>query len=90
MKNGPSALQVISCLAGISVLGLGLFTLGLPFGRESFTAFAIGASALLLAGAIRDYAPRRARWEPARHAVVARFPARRHVIRRRVSALTAA
>lgn len=90
MKHGNISLKVISCLAGVALLGLGLFALGLPFGRESLTAFAIGASALLLAGAIRDYSPRRARWEPARRTAVAHFPARRHVIRRRVSALTAA
>lgn len=90
MKNGISTLKVISCLAGVALLGFGLFALDLPLGRESLTAFAIGASAMLLAGVIRDYSPRRARWEPARRTAVTHFPARRHVIRRRVSALTAA
>lgn len=90
MNNRTSALKVISCLAAIAVLGFGLFTLGLPFGRESLTAFAIGVSALIVAGVIRDYSPRRARWEPARRTAVTHFPARRHVIRRRVSALTTA
>lgn len=90
MKNSPSTLKIINGLVALALLGFGLFALDLPLGRESLTAFSISASAMLLAGVIRDYAPRRARWEPARRTAVAHFPTRRHVIRRRVSALTTA
>ncbi len=90
MNKSTSALKLISCLAGISLAGLGIFALDLTFGHESLTAFAVTASALLLLGVIRDYSPRRARWEPARRTPATRFPTRHHVVRRRASALVTA
>ncbi|MBP9912799.1 MAG: hypothetical protein KBF26_05255 [Opitutaceae bacterium] len=90
MFKQTSALKLISYLASAALLGFGIFTFGLPFGHQYLGAFALGNCALLLAGMIRDYAPRRARWEPTPRVQAVRFPTRSHVIRRRVPALVAA
>ncbi|MEY3775914.1 MAG: hypothetical protein RLZZ129_2694, partial [Verrucomicrobiota bacterium] len=53
-------------------------------------SFLLMVCAFLLVAVIRDYSPRRAGWEPRRSTPRVRFTGRARVLRRRVSALTAA
>jgi hypothetical protein len=90
MFNSSIAMKLITILASAALAGLGALTLGLTLNLGITAAFITMVSSLLLVSAVRDYAPRRAHWEPNRQTQVIRFPGRVHVIRRRVSALTAA
>lgn len=88
--NSNFSMKLISILASAALVGLGALTLGLMLNLGITAAFIMMVSSLLLVSVVRDYSPRRAHWEPNRQTPVVRFPCRVHVIRRRVSALTAA
>jgi len=66
-------MKLIPFLAAAAVLGLGVSALAASFGAQSLGYFAAAISVLVVLGAVRDYAPRRCYWEPAR-ASVTRFP----------------
>jgi hypothetical protein len=61
-------MKLISYLSAAAVLGLGVSALDL-----SFNAYVAAASILVVLGVVRDYSPRRARWEPI-PANATRFP----------------
>lgn len=83
-------MTLIRYLAGAALLGLGAFTLGSALDYGSSESFALTAGSLMLVGAVRDYSPRRPRWEPVRRTAGTRFPSRAHVIRRTSGAKVAA
>jgi hypothetical protein len=90
MFNSTSAMNLINCLASAAFVGLGAFTLGLLLDQGITASFLLMVSSFLLVAVIRDYSPRRAGWEPRRTTPRARFTGRARVVRRRLSALTAA
>jgi hypothetical protein len=52
-------MKLISLLSAAALLGLGVFALDL-----SLNAYVAAASILVVLGVVRDYSPRRPRWEP--------------------------
>ena len=64
-----------SILSAAAVLGLGVSLLTSSLNVPSLGAFALTTSALFLLAVVRDYAPRRAYWQPSSSHVV-RFPTR--------------
>lgn len=66
-------MKLISLLSAAALLGLGVFALDLSFSAHVLSSYAAAASILVVLGAVRDYSPRRAYWEPA-PAGVTRFP----------------
>jgi len=65
-------MKIISFLSAAASLGLGVSLLALTLGAQPEACYAATASLLVLLGAVRDYSPRRAAWEPRRATV--RFP----------------
>ncbi len=57
--NSLPAMKLISLLSAAALLGLGVFALDL-----SLSAYVTATSLLVVLGVVRDYSPRRARWEP--------------------------
>ncbi len=76
-------MKLLTYTAAAALLGLGIFTLSLALGLDSTATYAALAGTLFVKGVVRDYAPRRPRWEPSRRLGLARFPSRAQVIRRR-------
>ncbi len=66
-------MKLISFLSAAALLGLGVFALELSFSAHVLGSYAAAASILVVLGAVRDYTPRRAYWEPV-PAGVTRFP----------------
>jgi hypothetical protein len=70
----PPAMKLISFLSAASYLALGASVIAASLNAEATGIYAASAALLIVLGAIRDYSPRTARWEPSR-SNVARFPA---------------
>ena len=68
-------MKLTSLLSAAAVLGLGVSLLAGSLNIQSLGAFAITTSVLFLLAVVRDYAPRRAYWQPSSGHVV-RFPTR--------------
>jgi hypothetical protein len=66
-------MKLISFLAASATVGLALSALDLSFSAPALGTYATAASLLVVLGAVRDYRPRRAYWEPA-SARTTRFP----------------
>jgi hypothetical protein len=67
-------MKLITFLSAAALAGLGVSLLALIFSAQSLGGFAVTASVVVLLGAVRDYAPRHAGWEP-RPTRATRFPA---------------
>ncbi len=79
--------KCINSLVAAALAGLVAFILGVTLDLSPVGSLVLTVSALLLAGALHDYAPRRAAWEPRQARARALRPPQSI---RRVSALTAA
>jgi hypothetical protein len=70
-------MKLISFLSATALLGLAVLPV-IQINAVAAVLFTLTASSLFLAGVVRDYAPRRAYWEPRRAGLV-QFPAMREV-----------
>ena len=66
-------MKLLSFLSATALLGLGVSLLDLTLNAH-LGLYAATASVLILVGVVRDYAPRRAYWQP-RRAPLLHFPA---------------
>lgn len=76
-------MKLISFLSAAASLALGVSLVAASLNAESTGIYAGAASLLIALGAIRDYSPRAARWEPGRSA---RFPSARPTPAHRLAA----
>jgi len=67
-------MKIISFLSAAALVVLGVSAFALSFSAPAIGSYAAAASLLVVIGAVRDYSPRAARWEPGRNRV-SRFPA---------------
>ena len=59
-------MKIIPTLATLALIGFGFLATSLSTGRAALGLFAATASALIILGVVRDYAPRRPLWQPGR------------------------
>lgn len=67
-------MKIISYLSATALVVLGVSAIALSFSAPAIGTYSAAASLLVVLGAVRDYSPRHARWEPGRGRLT-RFPA---------------
>jgi hypothetical protein len=70
------AMKLAKLFAIAALIGIGIFTTAVLFGTHATDSFAIATISLVLVIFVRDYSPRRPRWEPRNHTL--HFPAQSH------------